>query len=130
MWTGSVSFYKIEMKPLALFPLLPLLSFTFIQAEVMLAYKFRTHEAKVLYGNQKGDESVHKAPAVKQCGTDHLKGNDRSAYEKCIKDLKLPPDFEPEALALQPADFALRRRLQPQTRQLRRKTRPKVRGTR
>ena len=59
----------------ALFPLLSLFAFTLSQAEIILSYKFRTHEAKKLFDSQNGEEYVHKAINVSKCGTDHLKGN-------------------------------------------------------
>lgn len=104
-WTTS----KKKMKLYTLFPLLSLLSFTFIQAESILAYKFRTHEAKKLYDEQKGYNCVHRAIEVQKCGTDHLLIDtpvNRAAYEACVKALKFPTEFETEALSLQAADFS------------------------
>ena len=61
------------------------------------------------FDKQNGQECVHKAVNVKKCGTDHLSGNsateNRAAYETCIKALKLPVEFESEALSLQASDF-------------------------
>jgi hypothetical protein len=98
------------MKLQTLFPILSLLlfSFNFIQAKIMLLYKFRTHEARRVFDDSDGQECVQKAIKVKSCGMDHLQRDEsayRAAYEKCVKALNFPADFEAEALALQPSDF-------------------------
>lgn len=97
------------MKLYTFLPLLSLLSFTFLQAESILAYKFRTHEAKKCYDEQRGDKCVHRDIEVQECGTNHLKDDtpvSRAAYEACVKALKFPTEFETEALSLQAADFS------------------------
>lgn len=89
-------------------PLLSLIFLSFLRAEIVLSYKFRTKDAKNYFDNQKGTECVHKALVVEQCGKDHLLAKEPAGqveYTACIKKIGLPAEFETEVLALQPFDF-------------------------
>lgn len=91
-----------------LLPILSLISFTVLRAEIVLSYKFRTADAKHHFDSQKGTECVHKALVVRQCGIDNLLAKepvDEVGYTACIKQIKFPVEFETEALALKPFDF-------------------------
>lgn len=71
------------------------------------SYQFRTAQAKdSFFKDSDGQKCIDSGPKVNSCGTAHLlSASNQAAYEKCIKDIKLPTDFEASVLTLQPQDF-------------------------
>ncbi len=97
-----------------LYLLSALFLFQLINCEVFLSYKFRSRKAKDFFKNQnKIDDReyicVHMSPKVQLCGKDHLLKPaiaDTTAYQKCVRDIKLPEDFRIRVNNMSKKDFS------------------------
>ena len=89
------------------FFILSLFCFTLNNAKIIFFFNFHSIRAKAAFDLQKGEDCVHKAPLVLECGRNNLSSIpvNKEGYVKCIEALEIPDKFKKEVLTLQPEDF-------------------------